>query len=108
MNDLVIDAVKDLVELWPCKPDDYLFTMARTGRPVTDVRDPIARICQRAGITKKVNSHLFRHSVATHLMSANVSLPTIKRYMGHSQIESTEFYTHVAMENLRNAQDVVS
>lgn len=107
LNDQVIEAVKNLVELWPCKPDDYLFAMKRTGAPVTDIRDPIARICKRAGVTKKVNAHLFRHSVASHLMSADVNQQVIQKYLGHSQISSTAFYTHVAMGNLRSAQDLI-
>jgi len=108
LNDQVIEAVKNLAELWPMRADDYLFGMKRTkGAPITDIRDPIARICKRAGVTKKVNAHLFRHSIATHLMSADVSQKVIQKYLGHSQISSTAFYTHVALGNLRSAQDLV-
>lgn len=107
LNDQVVEAIKDLVMLWPCEPGDYLFAMKRTGAPVTDIRDPIARICKRAGVKKKVNAHLFRHSIATHLMSADISQKVIQKYLGHSQIQSTEFYTHVAIGNLRSAQDLI-
>lgn len=107
INDQIVDAVKALAESRSCKQDDYLFAMKRTKKPVTDVRVPIARICQKAKITKKVNPHLFRHSIATHLMGADVNQRTIQRYLGHSQSSTTDFYTHVALGHLRDAQDIL-
>ena len=107
LNDQVVEAVKNLVELWPMEPGEYLFAMKRTGRPVTDIRDPIERICKRAEVTKKVSAHLFRHSIASHLMSADINQRIVQKYLGHSQISSTAFYTHVALGNLRNAQDQI-
>lgn len=107
LNDQVIESVKNLAELWPMEPGEYLFAMKRTGRPVTDIRDPIARICKRAAVTKRVSAHLFRHSVASHLMSADINQRIVQKYLGHSQISSTAFYTHVSLGNLRNAQDMI-
>jgi site-specific recombinase XerD len=107
LTDRVVEAVKDLSELWPMEPGEYLFAMKRTGRPVTDIRDPIARICKRAGVTKGVHAHTFRHSIAGHLMTADINQRVIQKYLGHSQISSTSFYTNVSLGNLRNAQDMV-
>jgi len=55
-----------------------------------------------------VTPHRFRHSIATHLMGADVNMRTIQQYLGHSQVATMEFYTHVAMGHLRSAQDLIS
>lgn len=108
LSDQVIEAVKDLAKLWPMAPGEYLFALKKTGAPVGDIRAAIKRICKAAGVTKKVTPHLFRHSIATHLMGADVNMRTIQQYLGHSQIATTEFYTHVALGHLRSAQDLIS
>jgi site-specific recombinase XerD len=84
---------------------EYVFVSRRTGKSICDIRKSLMGICQRAGIRKKVNPHLFRHSIATHMMAAGINLRTIQAYLGHSQIGTTEFYTHVAMEHLRDATE---
>jgi site-specific recombinase XerD len=78
-----------------------------TGEAVKNLRPAIQRACQKAGITKRVTPHLFRHSFATHLVDANVNLRTIQKLLGHSRITTTEIYTHVSLENMRKAQGVI-
>lgn len=87
---------------------DYIFLSKRSGKPVYDVRKAIARACKIAGIEKHVNPHLFRHSVATHLLGQNTNMRTIQSYLGHSNMQSTEWYTHVAKGHLDAASDVIS
>jgi len=90
---------------WKIGP--HVFSARKDGDQVQNIRRAIARICGRAEVVKKVNPHLFRHSIATHLLGADVNLRTIQRYLGHSSSSTTEFYTHVALGHLRNAQDTV-
>lgn len=52
-------------------------------------------------------NYKFRHSVATFLMGKNINMRVIQGYMGHSKIGTTEFYTHVAVENLREAENAI-
>jgi len=125
LDDQIIEAVKALVEENSRKQrlsgaivaeiqldlggkvEDYLFANPRTGKPICDIRGAIARICKAAGVKKKVTPHLFRHSIATHMMGADVNMRTIQQYLGHAQIGTTEFYTHVALGHLRSAQDLI-
>ena len=88
-------------------PDQFVFLNKATGKPVFQVRKALARACKKAEVKRHVYPHLFRHSVATFLMGKNINMRVIQGYMGHSKIGTTEFYTHVAVENLREAENAI-
>ena len=45
---------------------------------------------------KEIGLHTLRHSIATHLLQAGMSLESISRFLGHSSLESTQIYTHLS------------
>ena len=54
----------------------------------------------RAGITKRVGCHTFRHCFATHLLENGVNIRVVQELMGHADVKTTEIYTHVMEKNI--------
>lgn len=80
------------------RPKEWLFySRNNTGTHITTraTQDIFRKYKELAGITKKVTCHTLRHSFATHLLEAGVSIYHIKQLLGHADISTTCFYLHI-------------
>lgn len=66
------------------------------------VREIIKKYCHKANISQHITPHMFRHSFATLLLEADVDIRYIQEMLGHSSINITEIYTHVATEKQKD------
>jgi integrase/recombinase XerD len=83
--------------------DDILF-LNRRGSKLTRVMVflILKELAKKAGITKSISPHTFRHSFATHLVEGGADLRAVQEMLGHESITTTEIYTHLDREYLRD------
>lgn len=85
------------------KHEDILFLNTRgTNMSRVIVFIIIKELTQKAGINKSISPHTFRHSFATHLLQNGADLRFIQEMLGHSSITTTQIYTHLKTEELRD------
>ena len=96
----------ELLEIWlqersemDIKPgeEDYVFLSHRRKKHLSRITvfHNIKMYVERAGITKNISPHTFRHTFATHMLEGGANLRAIQAMLGHESIGTTEIYTHI-------------
>lgn len=108
LNDITVDYLKDYIEnIRPLMlkgiSTDYIF-LNNHGKPITRqaVFKMIKKRASDVGIKKSISPHTLRHSFATHMLASGADIRFIQELLGHSDVQTTEIYTHIINETLKN------
>mgnify|MGYP002645200404 FL=1 len=85
------------------KNSPYLF-LNKNGNQLTTagIRDILKREVKKSGLKQKITPHTLRHTYATHLLNGGADLKSVQELLGHENLSTTQIYTHVSNERLRN------
>lgn len=100
MEDRFKDWIKDL------RDDDYLFpNYQNRTKPLCEdsVNKTFKKRCARVGIERSVHVHMLRHSCITHLLTSGAPMATVQAIVGHRNFKTTHLYTHILVDNQREA-----
>ncbi len=86
----------------PRAPGEALFTNDK-GHPLTTrtIQNIVKRWAIAAGLPPETSPHTLRHSFATHLLDGGADLKTVQQLLGHESLATTQIYTHVSIERLK-------
>ena len=74
----------------------------------TSINKLIKRAARQAGVKKDVTCHTLRHSFATHLLQSGADIRTVQEQLGHSDVKTTEIYTHVLKQGAHGVRSPLS
>ena len=107
INESSMEALKIYINdyrpfLLKTKVSDYVF-INNFGNVISRVGffKILKKLCKDAGIEKDVSPHTLRHSFATHLLNNGANLRVIQHLLGHSNITTTQIYSHLSNESLK-------
>ena len=81
---------------------------AQTPISISTIQGAIKQITEQLGFAKKVSCHTLRHSYASHLLEAGVSLKAIQKYLGHKSLQTTLVYLHLTETGEADARKIIN
>ena len=97
----LIEQLKEQAENQRKDNQEFLFTGPKGRISIRNIEKIVRKAAQKAGINKEVHPHTLRHSFATHLLEAGTDIRFIQELLGHSNLNTTQIYTHVSSKELK-------
>ena len=105
-----MSAVKNYVKIrdqFVSRDSDETLFLSKSGKPLDadEIREILERYIMLIAKTKGYSPHSIRHSFATHLLSHGADLRAVQEMLGHSNLSTTEMYTHLSLKDLKKVYD---
>lgn len=107
MSDLVQNLFMDLKEKRKVH-SDFIFPGKDNGPLSIKLRERLITITKRCGFPDVTKIHTLRHTFASHMIMQGVDLPTLQKLLGHSDVQTTMIYSHLATDHLAEAMNKLS
>ncbi len=102
---LPLDLVQELKVYLTTHPSEYIFPGKKGHLSIRMAQVITGKSAEKAGLAKKhVHCHMLRHAFATHLLQEGVDIRLIQELLGHADLSTTQVYTKVSREQLRNVK----
>ena len=101
-----LDSIKRYINVKPSDYNDYFFVNKKCKNiNIRYIQRMIKKRCLLAGIHKDISPHTLRHSFASHILQSSGNLRVVQELLGHSNINTTQIYTHLDWQNLAKTYD---
>lgn len=105
IGEKAVEAIMAYTQACPRKGSALFLNKNGTRLTTRSIRNIINKYIQRVGMHKKVSPHAIRHSFATHLLNRGADLRSVQELLGHMNLSTTQIYTHLTTEKLKNVYD---
>ena len=104
---IVDEYIKDVRPLWIQRETEKALFLNQRGERLTrqGLWQILKNYAREAGLDKQVTPHTLRHSFATHMLSGGADLRSVQELLGHANISTTQIYTHLTSEHVRNTYE---
>lgn len=101
-----VTALKKWLNYRPATTDTAIFTSNKGKRlSQRSIQLRLDRWCQKIGMPEHVHPHMLRHSFASHLLESSHDIRAVQEFLGHSNISTTQIYTHLDFQHLAQVYD---
>ncbi|MBU2503601.1 MAG: tyrosine-type recombinase/integrase [Nanoarchaeota archaeon] len=105
--DFLFKDLKEQANLQRSQQKEFLFSGPKGCLSTRNLQKIVEKARIKAGIQKEVHPHTLRHSFATHLLEKGIDIRLIQILLGHASISTTELYTHISKEQIKNIKSPI-